>query len=359
MNTKTKKFLILGCGGYLGSHLLERILPNETNEVIGWDLDKERIDKYLNLTNFTLFEQDINTDEALELIREQVQKVDIVIHLAAIANPAEYNTRPLDVINANFINTYKIVDLCAEYSKWLVFFSTSEVYGRTLSSYIESCNDESLYILKEDESPLIMGPISNQRWSYACSKQLMERYVYAHHHENNMPFTIIRPLNAFGPRMDYIPGVDGDGTPRVLACFMSALFKGEPLKLVDGGLARRTIISIHDFMYAIQLILDKPDQSHNEIFQIGNDKNEITIKELAEKMLTIYAQITGDATYKNHPIESVSSADFYGKGYEDCDRRMPDLSKAKEKLGWEPSISVDDLLKETMSDYHNFYTKRL
>lgn len=359
-NIKNKKYIILGCGGYLGSHLLERILPDKSNQVIGWDLDKVRIEEHLKSSNFKFHEQDINSNDALDKLSEEIQSVDVVIHLAAIANPSEYNTKPVDVINANFINTYKIVGLCAKHSKWLIFFSTSEVYGRTLSSYIDNneYKDESLFLLNEDTSPLIMGPISNQRWSYACSKQLMERYVFAHHHEFNMPFTIIRPLNAFGPRMDYIPGVDGEGIPRVLACFMSALMKREPLKLVDGGTARRTIISIHDFMDAIELILSNPSKSINEIFQIGNDKNEVTMKELAEMMRSIYADITGDQSYREHPIDIVSSTEFYGEGYEDCDRRMPNLNKIKEKLGWEPKINLDDLLVETMKYFHAAYVNK-
>ena len=344
----------------MGSHLLDRLLPHEYNHVSGWDLDKDRISHHLGSPNFVFHEENIKNNASLELISDEIRTADIVIHLAAIANPSEYNKRPVDVINANFIDTYRIVNLCAKHSKWLIFLSTSEVYGRTISSYIEGdeYGDGSLYILNEDTSPLIMGPIANQRWSYACAKQLMERYVYAHHHDFGMPFTIVRPLNAFGPRMDYIPGVDGEGVPRVLACFMSALMKREPLMLVDGGTARRTIISIHDFMDAIELILQNPSKSRNEIFHVGNDKNEVTMKQLAEKMRSIYAKITGDDSFHSHPLQEISSRDFYGEGYEDCDRRMPDMRKAREKLCWEPKISLDDLLAETMQYYYEVYANR-
>jgi len=350
-------YLILGCGGYLGSHLLDRLLNVKVNRIIGWDLNHSRIADHIQHSNFIFHEQDLNNEDALHDLASAIRNSDIVIHLAAICNPSEYNKRPIEVIYANFINTYKVVELCAKYSKWLIFFSTSEVYGRTISSYLKdnTYNDESLYVLNEYTTPLIMGPISNQRWSYACAKQLMERFIYAHHKEYDMPFTIIRPLNAFGPRMDYIPGIDGEGIPRVLACFINALMRREPLMLVDGGNARRTIISIYDTLDAIELILKNPQQSQNEIFNIGNDKNEVTIKELAEKMRDIYAEVSGDSSYKTHPIQSMPSDEFYGEGYEDCDRRMPCLDKAREKLGWEPKIPLDDILRETIISYRRSY----
>src|SRR5262249_39117947 len=159
------------------------------------------------------------------------------INLAAICNPAAYNTEPLAVIRANFIDVYQLVDLCADCGTWLINFSTSEVYGRTIASYLPGSpyDDPDLYEFSENESALVMGPVTNQRWSYACAKQLLERFIYASHRERGLPFTIVRPLNFFGPRMDYLPGRDGDGIPRVLACFMSALINGRPLQLVDGG----------------------------------------------------------------------------------------------------------------------------
>ena len=247
--------------------------------------------------------------------------------------------------------------MCAKYNKWLIHFSTSEVYGRTLSSYIpgENYSDPGLYELDENETPLIMGPISNSRWTYACAKQLLERYIYALHFEKGMPFTMIRPLNFFGPRMDFIPGRDGDGVPRVLACFMSALMNREPIQLVDGGAARRTIVSIRDAVRALLLMLRNRKQAENQFFNIGNRNNEVTMAQLAEMMRATYAEITGDPSYNDHPIISVSGDQFYGKGYEDCDRRMPSLENIKKQIGWEPVIPLQDAITETMTWYHEHY----
>jgi len=350
---------MLGCGGFIGSHLLNRLLAEGNCEIHGWDLTDDKIKKHLTHPSFCMHRSTISSSAALQEIEQEIERSDVVINLAAICNPAEYNTRPLEVIHSNLFDIYPLIELCAKHRRWLISFSTSEVYGRTVASYLpdKDYDDPNLYELRETETPLIMGPISNQRWTYACAKQMTERLIYAHHMDSKMPFTIIRPLNFFGPKMDYIPGRDGEGVPRVLACFMTALLDGKPMYLVDGGTARRTIVSIHDAIDAILLILKQPNQSQNRIFNIGNRMNEVTIAELADLMRQTYAQITGKMQYKEHPILTINSSEFYGKGYEDCDRRMPDLSKAQELLGWTPKIPLADVLLETMTFYHQNYAQ--
>lgn len=356
-----KHYIILGCGGYIGSHLLNQLFDKKENiKIYGWDLQNEKIKQHLDNPNFTFYKEDISNIQSNPNFLKAFEKADAVIQLAAICNPSMYNTEPLNVIRSNFIEPYPLVDFCAEHKKWLIHFSTSEIYGRTLSSYCGDDNYENsdLYELYEDKTPLIMGSIKNQRWSYACAKQLMERYIYAHHKTNQMPFTIIRPLNFFGPKMDYLPGYDGVGIPRVLACFMAALIDKEPMQLVDGGTARRTITSIHEGVDAVIKVLENPTKSQNEAFNIGNRGNEVSMRELAELMRDIYAEITSDATYKNHPIIEISNDEFYGEGYEDCDRRLPNIDKAREKLGWNPKIDLREIMIETMQSYHDIYAKK-
>jgi UDP-apiose/xylose synthase len=136
---------------------------------------------------------------------------------------------------------------------------------------------------------------------------------------------------------------------------MTALLDGKPMQLVDGGAARRTITSIHEAVDAVLRILQRPERSRNQIFNIGNRNNEVTIAQLAETMRSVYAEITGDPAYRNHPIEVVSSREFYGEGYEDCDRRMPRLDKARELLDWAPRASLEEILTETMRHYLELY----
>ena len=173
--------------------------------------------------------------------------------------------------------------------------------------------------------------------------------------ESQLPFTIIRPYNWFGPRMDFIPGRDGEGIPRVLACFITALLDGQPLQLVDGGLAHRTITYIDDAIDALMLILDRPEGSQNQIFNIGNRGAEVTIGELAHLIRELAAEVTGRDEFRNHPIEAVSSEQFYGQGYEDCDRRVPDIGKAMARLGWQPKTSLRETLRATLAHYFETY----
>ena len=352
-----RKYVMLGCGGYIGSHLLDELLVDSSVQVVGFDPDDRKIAQHLGRPNLQLHRQYVGEGDGMEALARALDGADAVINLAALCNPSHYNTQPLATIRSNFLDVYSVVEICAARKTWLVHFSTSEVYGRTLASYLpgDAYADPDLYEFDEDRTPLVMGPVKSQRWTYACAKQLMERFIYAHHKENSLPFTIVRPLNFFGPRMDFIPGHDDEGVPRVLACFLGALLDGRPMELVDGGTHRRTITSIHDAVRAILLMLDQPERAQNQIFNIGHRGNEVTIAELARMMRRIYAEITDDPKYNDHPIVQVSSAAFYGEGYEDCDRRMPKLDKARELLGWEPRISLEDILAETIRYYHTLY----
>jgi UDP-apiose/xylose synthase len=317
-----RKVIVLGCGGFVGSHLTERLL----SQVLGPVLDD----------------------------------AEAIFSLAAVCNPAEYVKNPVFTINSNFIHAYKLVELCTKARIWLIHTSTCEVYGRTIASYLPD-NDYSnldLFEQREEETPLVMGPTVNQRWTYAASKALFERYIYANHTENGLPFTIIRPYNWFGPRMDYIPGRDGEGIPRVLACFMQALLDGKPMMLVDGGEAYRTITYIKDAVDALSRMLEVPNKAKNTFFNLGNRANEVTMRDLAHQMRDVYAEITGDPGYKQHPIEVISSEKFYGPGYEDCDRRVPDVSRAERLLGWKAQVPLRETLFHTMSHFHELYGKK-
>lgn len=348
------RMVLLGCGGYVGSHLVDRFLADDRWTIAGWDLDVDRIEHHVGNPRLDLHVADVTSPDTRVALDTAIRDADVVIGLTAICNPAEYNTRPLDVIRGNLFDQYDIVERCSAHGTWLIQFSTSEVYGRTLASYATpgAYGRTELYELDEDTTPFLMGPVTEQRWTYATAKQLLERLVFAHHAEHGLPFTIVRPLNFFGPRMDYIAGRDGEGTPRVLASFMGALLDREPMKLVDGGHARRTIVSVNDAVDAIELMVQRPAQAQNQVFNIGNRDIEVTMRELAEMMRATYAGITGDPSFHSHPIEDVSSEEFYGPGYADCDRRMPRVDKARELLGWQAHTPLDQILRETMADYH-------
>mmetsp|Transcript_16861 Transcript_16861/g.54906 ORF Transcript_16861/g.54906 Transcript_16861/m.54906 type:complete len:224 (+) Transcript_16861:649-1320(+) len=205
---------------------------------------------------------------------------------------------------------------------------------------------------------MIMGAVSAQRWCYACAKQLVERLIYAHGTQNNLKFTIVRPYNWIGPRMDYIPGVDGkdDGQPRVLASFMTALMKGEPLVLVNGGEVFRTFCYVDDACDAVLRMVEHPDKSVGHTFNVGNPDNNIRISDLAELMSDMYSRITGKpkATTKK-----VSGEEYYGKGYEDSDLRIPSMKLINKQLDWSPKTSLKDAMEMTMKVFIEKYADKL
>jgi len=360
--SEPKVVCIVGVAGFIGSHLLEKIIREYDWHVLGCDMvPPTKIATLVGAdkkwaSRFEFHQMDIRED--VVKLEELIAKSDTVINLAAICNPSEYIKQPVNTINSNFTDAQDCIKFCVKHDKHLVHFSTCEVYGRTLSSYGLPASDPVNYILDEDTTPMIMGPVSAQRWCYACAKQLVERLIYAHGTEDNLKFTIIRPYNWIGPRMDYVPGVDGkdDGQPRVLASFMTALMKGEPLVLVNGGQVYRTFCFVEDACEAVCTIVSKPDKSIGHSFNIGNPGNNIQVKALAELMIEMYSKITGKpkGSYKE-----ISGEEYYGKGYEDSDLRIPSMRLVKQQLDWEPKTTLKEAMEMTMKVFIEKYADKL
>jgi len=347
---RSKNIAITGCSGFIGSHILERLLSTNKYHIYGIDISESKIRHLINNKSFTFCHHSI-TDTAKT--KKILSQCGTVVSLAALCNPSLYNTKPIDVITINFTNALEIIKMCCEFKCRLIQFSTCEVYGKTLAGLVSSKKADD-YILKEDQTNLIMGPVSTQRWSYASAKQLLERVIYAYGFEYGLNYTIVRPFNFIGPQMDYIPGLDGEGIPRVLACFMKSLLYNKPLKLVDGGKSQRCFTYINDAIDAFVRILENPEISNRQIFNIGNPKNEIAIKDLAFLMIELYEQIAPRGSF-SAGTENISSLEFYGKGYEDSDRRVPDISKIQNMLGWEPETDLRKALQITINYYIRKY----
>jgi len=357
-----KTVCIVGVAGFIGSHLLEKLIRETTLHILGCDMvAPTKIQQLLGAekkwaSRFEFHQMDIRED--LVTLEKLIKMSDTVINLAAICNPSEYIKQPVNTINSNFTDAQDCIKFCVKYDKHLVHFSTCEIYGRTLKSYGLDGDDPQNYILDEETTPMIMGPVSAQRWCYACAKQLVERLIYAHGTENNLKFTIIRPYNWIGPRMDYVPGVDGkdDGQPRVLASFMTALMKDEPLVLVNGGEVYRTFCYVDDACEAVMKILMNPDKSTGHAFNIGNPENNIQIHALAKLMIEMYAKITGKPKGKT---QTIAGEVYYGKGYEDSDLRIPSMRLVKKQLGWEPKTTLKQAMEMTMKVFIEKYADKL
>ena len=282
-------------------------------------------------------------DLADKSVVERIAKYPVVVNLAAICVPSRYMAEAPEVIRSNYDHPAALADACAKSGSWLIHFSTSEIYGRTSA-------DSGLLV--EDESEITFGPVTASRWSYATAKLLTERYIAG---LENLKWTVVRPFNFVGPYMDFMPGVDGSGIPRVLANFSSALVRGEPLKLVNGGVAKRSFTSVFDAVDFMFALFEAEKSPFSQAFNIGNPDNELTIAELANKMRKIFADIKGVSVESIPEPEVVSGVEYYGEGYEDSMRRLPSVEKAERLLGFKAKTPIDVVLRESLTWFVEHY----
>ena len=334
-----KKILILGVNGFIGHHLSKRIIDSTDWEVFGMDMQTERIADLLDHKRFHFFEGDITINK--EWIEYHIRKCDVVLPLVAIATPAIYVKEPLRVFELDFEANLPIVRACVRYRKRVVFPSTSEVYGM--------CSDAEF---DPYASHLVMGPIDKTRWIYACSKQLMDRVIWAYGQEHSLDFTLFRPFNWIGPGLDSIH-TPKEGSSRVITQFFGHIVRGEQIRLVDGGTQRRTFTYVSDGIDALlRIIRNEANVASGKIYNIGNPRNNFSVRELAAMMIELalgYPEYR-EAAKKVHTVETTSHA-YYGSGYQDVQNRMPRIDNTCRELGWEPEVPMQDALKLIFDAY--------
>lgn len=335
------KILILGVNGFIGNSLASRILSETDWEIFGMDIRDDKLDACHGHERFHFVEGDIAINR--EWIEYHVKKCDVVLPLVAIATPATYVKEPLRVFELDFEENLKIARLCVKYKKRLIFPSTSEVYGMSTDREF-----------REDESHLIVGPIRMQRWIYSASKQLLDRVIWAYGFEQGLKFTLFRPFNWIGPKLDELNlQPEKEGSSRVVTQFISSLILADPIRLVDGGSQGRCFTYVDDGVDCLMKIIENKDEKCNgEIFNIGNPKNEATVKELAYKLRDLFVNHPATKNYAKHSeIIEVTSKDYYGEGYQDIQSRVPSVEKAKQIIGWEPKTDLDTALRKTLEYY--------
>jgi UDP-apiose/xylose synthase len=339
---------VLGAGGFIGSHLVPQLAdrPNTDIDAVDIDLDKLAPD----LPRVRRIKARIG---APGLLDEITARADLVVSLTALCNPALYTTHPIEVIDASYTDLVPLVKLCTARGKWLVHFSTCEVYGRIALDG----RGRPMHRMSEQDTALFLGPVHRERWSYAAAKQLLERVIWAYGQHEGLKFTIVRPFNVIGPRMDFIPGVDGEGIPRVLASFMHALMTGGELALVDGGRRRRSFVDVGEFVDAIVRIVDRPDACQGEILNLGDARNDVSIRQLAKELALAFRVLRPEAPPAR--MKAVRAEEFYGPGYDDSEVRIPSVAKAARLLGWRPRARLREMLPGIVADYLARYEDRL
>ena len=334
-----KKLLVLGVNGFIGHHLSKRVLETTGWDVYGMDMQSDRVADLMSNPRFHFFEGDITINK--EWIEYHIRKCDTVIPLVAIATPATYVREPLRVFELDFEANLPIVRSCVKHGKRLIFPSTSEVYGMSREREFDP-----------ETSELVLGPIHKQRWIYSCSKQLMDRVIWAYGAQQGFDFTLFRPFNWIGAGLDSLSAAK-EGSSRVITQFLGHIVRGEPIQLVDGGKQKRAFTYVDDGIDALMKIIANPrGVASGKIYNIGNPRNNYSIAQLATMMKSMalkYPEYKDSA--RKVKIVKTSAAAYYGKGYQDVQNRVPAIANTMRELRWRPRVGMRDALHYIFEAY--------
>jgi len=309
------RYLVTGGAGFIGSHLSERLL-DLGNEVVV--LDNFSTGNETNLSALKGKVQIVKSELLDKVTTEKYLKdCDFVVHLAAAVGVLNIVNKPLQSLKTNLQGTEIVMEAADKCNKPVLLASTSEIYGKNTK-----------VPLGEEDDRIVGHPLKS-RWSYSEAKAVDESLAYFYYLENKLPVRIVRFFNTVGPRQ---VGHYGMVIPR----FVSAALKGEPLEVYGSGDQIRCFCHVDDAVKALLLVMDS-DKAVGQVFNVGNN-SQISIMELAKKVIEI--------TESKSSIEKIAYETAYPEGFEDMQRRVPDISKIKQVLGWEPKINLDQIIKD-------------
>jgi UDP-glucose 4-epimerase len=316
------KYLITGGAGFIGSHLTESLVNRRDQVVI--------LDNFFtsSMSNLNLVKEKVNVVEGNILDQTLVQKLvsesDFVVHLAAALGVFNIVNKPLESLKTNLQGSEIVLEAADKFKKPVLIASTSEVYGK---------NDK--VPLNEEDDRIIGHPLKS-RWSYSEAKAVDESLAYFYYLENKLPIRIVRFFNTVGPRQ---VGNYGMVVPR----FVSAALNNQPLQVYGHGDQIRCFCHVDDAVRALLLVMDS-DKAVGNVFNIGNNQ-QISILELAKKVIKI--------TRSKSEIVKLPYSEAYPEGFEDMQRRVPDISKIKNTLGWTPQIGLDQIIEDIAAFHTN------
>jgi len=316
------KYLITGGAGFIGSHLTEALIARGDQVVI--------LDNFFtsSMDNLNQVKDKVNVVEGnildQRLVSKMVSESDYIVHLAAALGVFNIVNKPLESLKTNLQGSEIVLEAADNYKKPVLIASTSEVYGK---------NDK--VPLNEEDDRIIGHPLKS-RWSYSEAKAVDESLAYFYYLENKLPIRIVRFFNTVGPRQ---VGNYGMVVPR----FVSAALNNQPLQVYGNGDQIRCFCHVDDAVRALLLVVDS-DKAVGNVFNIGNNQ-QISILELAKKII----EITGSKS----EIVKLPYSEAYSEGFEDMQRRVPDISKIKNALGWTPQIGLDQIIKDIAAFHSN------
>lgn len=309
------KYLITGGAGFVGSHLTESLLSRGDSVVVLDDMSTGTAKNLAAVVSHP--ELTIRSGSILNSgdVEAAVEGVDHVLHLAAALGVFNIVDKPLQSLMTNIRGTEVVLEAVRKFNKPLFLTSTSEIYGKNSAGPLN------------EESDRIVGSPLKSRWSYSEAKAIDESFAYFYHLEYGMPVRIVRLFNTVGPRQS---GQWGMVVPR----FVSAALAGEPLKVYGTGNQSRCFCHVTDAVAGMVKVIDSPD-AIGQVYNVGNN-SELSILDLAKKVIAV--------TGSNSTIEMVAYEKAYGPGFEDMERRVPDISKMKRDLGWQPALGLDAII---------------
>ena len=313
--------LVTGGAGFIGSHLVERLLRDGRHVWVVDDLSTGRMENLAAVRDDPNLHLIVDSILNYPMLSEIMARVREVIHLAAVVGVKRVLEEPVTTITTNVRGTEIMLDLCNKYRTKVFVASTSEIYGK---------GGDKL----DEDHDRIMGSVRNWRWAYACTKEMDEFLSVAYHAERGVPVVIGRLFNIVGPRQTGQYGM-------VLPTFVRQALNGEPLTVHGDGSQRRCFCHVTDTVDAI-LRLMSSDAAVGGIFNIGVEE-EISMLDLAHK---INARCGSRSEIRLVPYEQA-----YGVGFEDMERRQPDISRIVATVGWRPTRSLDAIIDETV-EYH-------
>jgi len=321
---KPVHYLITGGAGFIGSHLSETLLEKGDRVTIIDDLSTGRFENIEHLVDHPDFSFAIDTITNQVVMDRLVSECDIVFHLAAAVGVELIIKDPVRTIETNILGTHSVLNVANRYKKKVMIASTSEIYGKNNNTPFKE-NDDRL-----------LGPTTKSRWSYSTSKAVDEFLGLAYHRQLKLPVVIFRLFNTVGPRQT---GRYGMVVPR----FVQQALSGKPLTVYGDGDQSRCFCNVEDTVRALVDLAECPE-AVGQVINIGSTE-EVTIFELARSII----QILG----KNHDdqIVFVPYEEAYEEGFEDMQRRVPDLKKISELIEWRSRVSLDETLKRVIAYY--------
>ncbi len=321
--TKSPIAVVTGGAGFIGSHLVEYLLARDTRVRVVDTLVTGSLSNLAAVAGhpgLEVIEGDVG-DKAL--MKKMLSGSDYVYHLAASVGVKHIMDNLVASIENNIAGTASVLDVAAEYGVRTLITSTSEVYGKTV-------NRPS----REDDD-LRMGVTWNSRWSYACSKALDEYLAFAYWREKNLPATVVRLFNTVGERQSAAYGM-------VLPTFVQQAPAGEPLTVFGDGEQTRCFCHVSDVVGALYNLMQQPG-AVGEVFNVGSTEH-ISIRELASRVIEL--------THSSSTITLVPYAAAYRGGFEDTERRLPDISKIQSLINFSPQLSLDQIIQASILTTH-------